>query len=279
MTNKLKIRKEFLKAKKEKRAILAFNFNNLESLKGIIEAAEEKKYLVIAQVTESAAKYIGYDFIAAFASVVKESKYVIFHWDHGFNYEDAIKMVKSKIFNSVMHDSSILSWQENVEHSQQMVKLGNKYDVWIESEIGKIGGKEDDHEGIESAHTTVEEAINFTKLVKPDMLAIAVGTAHGYYKNEVKVNLERIREINEAIKDTFLVLHGGSGVPDNIIKEAIKNGIVKINIGTEIAHAYYKGINKWMKENPDSFDSRKFGRSGIEAVKSLVKQKIDLCSS
>ncbi|MEG0124393.1 MAG: class II fructose-bisphosphate aldolase [Malacoplasma sp.] len=275
--NREQINLFFLQAQKERRAIPAFNFNNLECLKAIIEAAEEEQYVVIAQVTESAAKYIGFDFVKAIAKAARNSKYVILHWDHGFDYLIAQTMVQSKCFNSVMHDSSLFPWETNVEHTQKMVKLGLENDVWIEAEIGKIGGKEDDHESDSTSQTTVQEAKSFVQLCSPDMLAIAVGTAHGYYNGEIKINVDLIKEISSAIPKTFLVLHGGSGIPNEIIKNCIDNGIVKLNIGTEVAHAYYNGLTEWINKNPNNFDSRKFNRHAIDKTKEIIKSKITLC--
>lgn len=277
--NRKKIKSIFAQAKEENRAIPAFNFNNLECLKAIVESAEEEKYVVIAQVTESAAKYIGFDFVNAISLVAQKSEYVLLHWDHGFDYLIAQKMVESKCFNSVMHDSSLLSWNKNVEHTQKIMKLGIANDVWIEAEIGKIGGKEDDNESEGSSNTTIDEAKSFVELCSPDMLAIAVGTAHGYYSGKININVDLIKKISLAIPNTFLVLHGGSGIPDEIIKKCINNGIIKLNVGTEVAHAFYNGLTEWINGNPNNFDSRKFNRYAIDKTKELIKRKIKLCKN
>lgn len=278
MTNREFILNEFKKAKQNKYAIPAFNFDNLEMLKAIVEVANERKFFVLAMATESAAKYMGIEYVNLLKNITNLSPYVKFHWDHGFDKELALNAIKNK-WNSVMHDSSKLPFDQNVAASLEVKELAIENDVWVESEIGPIGGKEDDHESNETKTTTVKEAIDFYNAAKPDMLAIAVGTAHGLYKGEIKINFDLIKEVNNSLKDVFLVLHGGSGIPDDMISKAISLGIVKINFGTELKIAYANSIKEWFNENKNQFDARKYGRAGIEGVKKVINSKIDLCCS
>ncbi|MGL4647728.1 MAG: class II fructose-bisphosphate aldolase [Mycoplasmoidaceae bacterium] len=278
MNNRKNIKKIFFDAKKKRIAIPAFNFDNLEMLKAIVEVAEEKKTHVMVMATESAAKYMGIAYVNELQKVARKSKYIISHWDHGFTKKDAVNALKNG-WNSVMHDSSRLKFKDNVKETNYMINLGKAHDVWIEAEIGLIGGKEDDANEKFDASTSVQEAVNFYEQAPCDMLAIAVGTAHGMYQGEVNLNVKRIKEIQAKLPKANLVLHGGSGVPDSLIKKAIKAGVVKINFGTELKIAYKNGIVNWLEKNPDGYDARKFGSSGIEAVKEIVRLKIKLCKN
>lgn len=278
MTNREFILKEFINAKNNKQAIPGFNFDNLEMLKAIVEVSNEQKVFVFAMATESAAKYMGIEYVNSLKEICSNNKYVAFHWDHGFDKELALNAITNK-WNSVMHDASKLDFKENIKASLEVKNYALKNDVWTESEIGPIGGKEDDNESKENSITSISEAIEFYENVKPDMLAIAVGTAHGLYKGEVKINYQLIEEFNKKIPSAFLVLHGGSGIPNELIIKSIKSGITKINFGTELKIAYANGLKEWFEKNPDSFDARKFGRYAIDKVKDVILQKIKLCKS
>lgn len=278
MKNREFIFNQFADAKKNKYAIPGFNFDNLEMLKAIVEVSNEQKVFVFAMATESAAKYMGIEYVNALKKICDNNKYVAFHWDHGFDKQLALDAIKNK-WHSVMHDASKLDFKNNIKDSLEVKNYAVENDIWTESEIGPIGGKEDDHESNNNSTTSINEAINFYNEVKPDMLAIAVGTAHGLYKGEVKINFDLIKEFNEQIPNSFLVLHGGSGVPDSLIIESIKCGITKINFGTELKIAYANGIKEWFDKNQNKFDARKFGRYAIDKVKEVILKKIKLCRS
>lgn len=278
MTNREFILNQFREAKNNNKAIPGFNFDNLEMLKAIVEVSNEEKVFVFAMATESAAKYMGIDYVNILKKICDSNKYVAFHWDHGFSKELALDAIKNK-WHSVMHDASKLDFENNIKDSLEVKNYALKNDVWTESEIGPIGGKEDDNESNENSTTSINEAIEFYNKVQPDMLAIAVGTAHGLYKGEVKINFDLIKEFNNKIPNSFLVLHGGSGIPDELIVKSIKSGIVKINFGTELKIAYSNAIKEWFKNNPNQFDARKFGRYAIDKVKEVVLKKIKLCKS
>ncbi|ATZ18397.1 tagatose 1,6-diphosphate aldolase [Williamsoniiplasma somnilux] len=271
---KISLKAELLKARKGGYAIPAFNFDNLEMMKGIIEAAEETKSPVILMVTESAAKYMGLDYVFSFAitAVQKATVPVILHWDHGFD----INLIKKAIdagFSSVMLDSSLKNFNQNVAETIEVVKYAHANGVEVESEIGHIGGKEDDRSSNANGFTDINEAIEFNKLTGVDALAIAAGTSHGLFKSPPKLQLDLIKEIVEKI-ETPIVLHGSSGVPLEDLKEAINLGITKINIGTDLKIAAANGIKLWFLENPDGFDARKYGRSSIDYVKAEAIKKI-----
>ncbi|AGM26434.1 tagatose 1,6-diphosphate aldolase GatY/KbaY [Spiroplasma syrphidicola EA-1] len=264
------------KAQREGYAVPAFNFDNLEMLKAIIEGAEEEQAPVIIMVTESAAKYMGFEYVTALGktAVEKAKVPVILHWDHGFDLELIKKAVDNK-YTSVMLDASAKPTTENIQETQEIVTYAHQYGVEVESEIGHVGGKEDDRNTAGGNYTTVRAAIDFVQQTDVDCLAIAVGTAHGIYHDEVKLQIDRIAEINSAVK-TPLVLHGSSGVPSDQLSLAIKAGICKVNIGTDLKLANVKGIRTWLTANPTGYDARKFGRLAIDEMKIIVKEKIKI---
>ncbi|AHI53762.1 fructose/tagatose bisphosphate aldolase, class II [Spiroplasma sabaudiense Ar-1343] len=271
---KTSLKKELLKARANGYAVPAFNFDNLEMAKGIIEAAEETRSPVILMVTESAAKYMGLDYVFALGKVFVQSSHipVVLHWDHGFDIE-LIKKACENEFTSVMLDASKSSFEDNVKMTQEVVGYAKKFGVEVESEIGHVGGKEDDRESNENGFTDLNEAVEFNHLTKIDALAIAVGTAHGIYSGKIELQFDLIEKINKSI-DTPLVLHGSSGVPLKDLQKAIKSGICKINIGTDLKQANAFALKKWLIENNNGYDARKFGRAAIEAVKLEAIKKI-----
>ncbi|QEH61478.1 class II fructose-bisphosphate aldolase [Spiroplasma chinense] len=271
---KASLKEELIKARNGKYAVPAFNFDNLEMMKGIIEAAEEQKSPVILMVTESAAKYMGIDNVIAFAmdATEKSNVPIILHWDHGFD----IKLIKRAIdcgFSSVMLDSSLKPFDENVKETQEIVAYAKAKGVEVESEIGHVGGKEDDRDSKSNGYTDVNEAIEFDKLTQIDALAIAVGTSHGLFKGEIKLQFDLIEEIRSKI-ETPLVLHGSSQVPLEDLQKAIDLGITKINIGTDLKIACAQGLKDWFEKNPLGFDARQYGRNAINFVKEEAIKKI-----
>ncbi|WP_027063060.1 class II fructose-bisphosphate aldolase [Mesoplasma seiffertii] len=271
---KANFKEELLKAKAGKYAIPAFNFDNLEMAKGIIAAAEAENFPVILMVTESAAKYIGLEYVYAIGKIAVEQSQVplIFHWDHGFDIE-LIKRACDNGFSSVMLDASTKSFKENVKLTNEIVDYAHARGVYVESEIGHVGGKEDDRDSKETSFTDVNEAIEFNKLTGIDALAIAAGTAHGVFKSKPKLQYDLIEEIVNKLS-TPIVLHGSSGVPHEDLQKAISLGITKINIGTDLKIAYAEALKTWFVKNPQKFDARQFGSFAIEAVKKVAIEKI-----
>ncbi|WP_339033479.1 class II fructose-bisphosphate aldolase [Spiroplasma endosymbiont of Cantharis rufa] len=272
MKTSLKI--ELLKAQKLGYALAAFNFDNLEMMKAIIEAAEEENSPVILMVTESAAKYMGLDYVFALGLTAcdKAKVPVILHWDHGFD----IALIKKAIdagFSSVMLDSSLKPFDENVKETLEVVNYAKSKGVEVESEIGHVGGKEDDRNSKSNGYSDINQAIEFNNLTKVDALAIAIGTSHGLFKGEVKLQFDLLKEIASKIK-TPLVLHGSSQVPLKDLQKAIKLGITKINIGTDLKIACADGLKQYFEENPNDFDARKYGTFAIEKVKKEAIIKI-----
>ena len=148
----------------------------------------------------------------------------------------------------------------------------------MEAELGKVGGKEDDLDCDDPGYTDPEDAVKFVEETGVSSLAVAIGTAHGIYKGEPKLDVERLSEIRKRVS-VPLVLHGASGVPEETVKECIRRGISKVNFATELRIAYSNGIKKFLQEHPDAFDPKKYGAVGMEFVTEAVKDKIRMCGS
>ncbi|ADK69902.1 class II fructose-bisphosphate aldolase [Mycoplasma mycoides subsp. mycoides] len=276
---KASLKDQLLKARQNHYAIGAFNFDNLEMLKAIVEAAEESNSPIIAMITESAAKYIGKEIVIASANaIISNTKVpIVLHWDHGYDL-NLIKWACDNEFSSVMLDASLDDFNTNVNKTLEIVNYAKSKNVEVESEIGHVGGKEDDTDSNIDKYTSVDEAIKFVNLTQIDALAIAVGTSHGIFKTEPNLNFDRIKEIRDSI-NTPLVLHGSSGLSDTDLKKVINSGICKINIGTDLKLVYANSLKQWFKENPTSYDARKFGRFAIEQMKNVIKQKLEILGS
>lgn len=269
------------KAKKEGYAVPHFNINNLEWTKYILETCEEHKSPVILGVSEGAAKYMGgYNVVSNIVKgLIKDLKITIpvaIHLDHGSSFEACKKAIDAG-FTSVMIDASRFDLKENINITKQVVKYAKRKKVSVEAEIGHIGGSED---GISSdlMYATVEDSLQLYKNTKIDFLAPALGSVHGLYKGEPKINFERMKEIKEKL-NIPLVLHGGTGLPDEIIKESINCGICKININTELQIAWTKGVREKLGNDSNVYDPRKVISAGEKNIKEAITNKIILLGS
>lgn len=266
-------------AVKNNYAIPAFGFVNLEGAKAIIKGAEEMKSPVILQTTQGGIDYAGQSQLAAIAiSLAKESSVpVALHLDHGrdFSYhEKALELG----YTSLMIDGSTLPLKDNIKATLKVLELRKDKDIMVEAELGLIGGKEDDISEEGSEYTTVEEAVEFINATHPDALAIALGTAHGFYTKEPKVNYDVIKKIRKAT-NTPIVLHGGTGVPLSQLTKAVKAGVSKANFDSELKQELINGIMDYMKENPKAYDIRKIFKVGIDYQVKVVKEKIKAVGS
>ncbi len=255
-------------------AVPAFGFVNLEGAKAIVEAAEETNSPVILQTTQGGIDYAGHEELAAIAIALgKKSKVpVAIHLDHGRElsyHHNALKLG----YTSLMIDGSTLPYEENVNITNEVKKLVEGTNIMVEAELGTIGGKEDDIEEESSQYTDIEEAVDFVNRTSPDALAIACGTAHGFYKKEPKLNFDIIQKIRIAT-DTPLVLHGGTGVPLDQITKAVELGMNKVNFDSELKQEFINAVMKYMDENPNSYDIRKILRPSIDAQRDLAIKKI-----
>lgn len=273
---------EFLPhAKANKYAIGQFNMNNLEFAQGITQAAVELKSPFIFGVSEGALKYMGIEYTVALAeAAAKQSGLPIaLHLDHGSSFEVALKCIRAG-FSSVMFDGSHYGYEENVRLTKEIVKAAHAQGVSVEGELGTIGGTEDDVSlDAEKANlANPEEAIRYYEETGVDALAIAVGTAHGVYVGEPKIHYDIIEKVAGAIPIS-LVLHGGSGVPDDLIKQSITSGITKINVNTENQVAFTGTIREVFAKDAKVYDPRKFLGPARQAIAEVVKSKIELFGS
>lgn len=266
-----------LDAQKGGYAVGAFNAENMEMVKAIIAAAEELHAPVMIQTTPSTVKYAS---LAMFTAIVAAeardaSVPVCLHLDHGSSFELAVQAVKEG-YTSVMIDGSKLPFDENADVSARVVSVAHPNNIPVEAELGKVGGKEDDLEAVADTNTDPAEAKAFVEKTGIDSLAVAIGTAHGFYVGTPVLDKERLSEIR-AVVDIPLVLHGASGLSDEDVKDCVRRGICKVNFATELRVAYTDAGKKLLQEKPDTFDPKKLGEVGMAAVKELVKNRMKVC--
>ncbi|WP_217595718.1 class II fructose-1,6-bisphosphate aldolase [Cohnella sp. GbtcB17] len=273
---------EFLpKAKANKFAVGQFNMNNLEFAQAITEAAMEEKSPFIFGVSEGALKYMGIEYTVAIAEAAakKSGLPIALHLDHGSTFDIAMKCIRAG-FSSVMFDGSHHPYEENIKLTKEIVKAAHAMGVSVEGELGTIGGVEDDL-SVDEADASLakpEEAIRFYEETGVDALAIAVGTAHGMYKGEVKIHYDIIEAVVSKIP-VPIVLHGGSGVPDDMIRKAIQAGAGKINVNTENQVACTAAIREVLGKDANVIDPRKYLTPARTAMKAVVQEKIRLFGS
>lgn len=278
MNKSLELKKYLEKAIQEKFAIPAINTTNMETSQAVVDAAKELNSPIILQITESAVKYAGFEYAEAILKIADENPNVFVHLDHGSTEEMVKRCIESPVFSSVMIDKS----KENFENNKKISKVIKDYAGYklVEAELGVVGGKEENIVSEVSIYTDPEEAKLFVDETSVDSLAIAIGTAHGVYKDTPKLNYDIIKSIRALVGDkTSLVLHGSSGLTDDQIKEAVASGINKVNLDTEIKQEFIKGFTEYMGNNPGDYDLRKiFGEARITA-KELIKDRIRILGS
>ena len=268
-------------AQKNGYGVGAFNINNMEIVQAIVAAAEETNSPVILQASQGGIKYAGIEYIAALGKVAAEKAKVpvALHLDHGTDLSEIVKCLRFG-FTSIMVDGSKHPIEENIAMTQKVVEMCHAVGVSVEAELGKIGGTEEDVtvNEREATFTDPDEAVRFVKETGVDSLAVAVGTAHGVYKGEPKLDFDRIKTIAGMV-DVPLVLHGSSGVPDESVKKAISLGIHKVNIDTNIREAFAQGVKDFLRDNPDNIDPRKILGPAREAMKQIIIQKMHVFGS
>ena len=267
------------KAKEEKYAIPQFNINNLEWAKYILEECEKEKSPVFIGVSTGATKYMGgyntvVNMVRGLEKDLNITVPVMIHLDHASKKEDCLKAIDAG-FDSIMIDASSYPLEENIQITNEVIAY-NK-DKIFEAEIGQIGGTED---GMTSSiyYTNTDEANTFVNSTNIDMLAPALGSVHGLYKGEPNINFSVMQEISTTTNKP-LVLHGGSGLSEDILKKAIACGIVKINFNTELQIAWHKSVVKFINNNKEAYDPRKVISSGEESLKKVVSEYISILGS
>ena len=265
------------RAEKENYAIPAFNIDNLESAMAVSEIMHEMRTPVIVQMIPRTLNYGG---IAIYPAMMRELMadcpvdYAL-HLDHGSSLALAKKCVAGG-FSSVMFDGSLMPFEDNIKFTKEVTDFALPMDVSFEGELGTVGGKEEGDTDLEASYTKVSEAEEFVRRTNVSTLAIGVGTAHGVYKGTPHINIERIKEIHAAI-DTPLVLHGASGLSDEVLKDCIAAGITKINFATELRQAYTNGIKAEFAKDPEVFDPKIYMRGAIDNIKEVLRHKINIC--
>lgn len=265
-------------AKKNHYAIPQFNINNLEWTKYILEECEKLKVPVILGVSEGALKYMGGPKVVSgiVTSLIEELNITIsiaLHLDHGSSFDICQKVIDAG-FTSVMIDGSRLPLNENINLTKKVVEYAYPRNVTVEGEIGTIGGTEDNVANI-NTNAKLEDIIEYVNQTNIDMVAPALGSVHGPYKGQPNLDFNTMKQISENIKIP-LVLHGGSGIPNDMIKKAISCGINKINVNTELQQAWNEGVREYIKINQDIYDPRKIISSGEKNLKKVVKEKTNL---
>lgn len=258
-------------------AVGAFNVENMEMVKAVIAAAEELHAPVMLQTTPSTVKYgtlETYHAIVA-AEAAKATVPVCLHLDHGNSFELAVQAVKVG-YTSVMIDGSHEDFEGNIAVSKKVADVAKACGIPVEAELGKVGGKEDDLEADADTNTDPMEAKEFVERTGVTSLAVAIGTAHGFYKGTPVLDKERVSEIREVVSIP-LVLHGASGLSDDEVRECVRRGICKVNFATELRAAYTDAGKKLIEEKPETFDPKKLGIVGMEAVKQLVMGRMKVC--
>ena len=288
----------FDRAYKEGYAVGAFNVNNMEIIQGIMMAASEERAPLILQVSAGARKYAGQNYIIKLieAALMDTDLPVVLHLDHGQDF-DICKACVDGGFTSVMVDGSHLPYEENIALTKKVVEYAHARDVWVEAELGRLAGVEEDVVAEKSIYTDPDQAVDFVQRTGCDSLAIAIGTSHGAYKfaGDAKLDFPRLEKISEMMPGYPLVLHGSSsvpqefvdmankyggkiggakGVPEDLLRKAATMGICKINIDTDIRLAMTANIRKVFAEQPEIFDPRGYLTPARQAVKDMVQHKI-----
>ena len=291
----------FEKSMKEGFAIGAFNVNNMEIIQGIVNAAAKNNSPVILQASSSAIKYAGINYLVNMvktASLEYPNLQIALHLDHGADFETC-KMCIDAGFTSVMIDGSKYDFEENIRVTKEVVDYAHTHGVVVEAELGKLAGIEDEVNVSEndSSYTDPIQAKEFVERTGCDSLAIAIGTSHGAYKfkGEAKLRFDILAKIKELIPNTPIVLHGASsvipelvdmcnefggnipgakGVPDEMLVEASKSGVSKINVDTDLRLAFTASIRKVFNESPEAFDPRKYLVPARDLIEQTVSHKI-----
>lgn len=270
------------KARKEGYAVGQFNINNVEWTSAILKECQETLTPVILGCTESAAKYMGgwHTVVGIVRGLMKDLNITVpvaLHVDHGASFE-CCKAAIDAGFTSVMIDASHHPLEQNIEIVKQVVEYAHPRGVSVEAELGRVAGQEDGAVAAESMYAVPEECVELVKKTEVDFLAAALGSVHGPYHGEPKLGFDEMKEISELVKIP-LVLHGGSGIPDDQIQRAIACGTSKININTDCQIAWAKIVREVLNENAEVYDPRKIIGPGQKGIREVVRDRITVFGS
>ncbi|QIQ21848.1 tagatose bisphosphate family class II aldolase [Zophobihabitans entericus] len=267
------------KAYSEKYAVPAFNVHNLETMQVIVETVAQYQSPVILAATPGTYSYAGVENVIAIAEALAKKHRVplAVHLDHHESYNDIVNKINLGI-RSVMIDGSHHPFDENVEIVKKVVEYAHRFDVSVEAELGRLGGVEDDLvvDSKDALYTSPAQAVEFIERTGIDSLAVAIGTAHGMYESEPKLDFDRLAEINSRV-DIPLVLHGASGIPERDVRRCIENGISKVNVATELKIAFSDALKQYFAENPNANDPRHYMQPAKAAMKEIVEKIINTC--
>lgn len=269
------------KAQREGYAVPAFNVHNLETVQVVVETAAALRSPVILAGTPGTFTYAGTDYLV---SICQEAAHIhdlplALHLDHHEKLDDIRAKVTAGV-RSVMIDGSHFAFEENIRTVAEVVRLCQRYDVSVEAELGRLGGQEDDLnvDSADSFFTDPAAAREFVQRTGIDSLAVAIGSAHGLYHGEPHLDFARLAEVRKAV-DIPLVLHGASGIPEHMVREAIGLGICKVNVATDLKIAFADAVKSYFTEHPDANDPRKYITPGKQAMREVVEEKIRICGS
>ena len=279
----------------------AFNFINIETLKSILDTAEEKKSPVIVQCSTGAIKYAGLDALAGICKIYasKMSVPVCLNLDHGKTFEDCKACIDAG-FTNVMIDASSLPYEENIELTKRVVEYAHAHGATVEAELGVLAGVEDEVSATEdeARYTNPEQAYDFVIRTGVDSLAIAIGTSHGTvkFKGEAKLRFDILEEVEKLLPNFPIVLHGASsipqdmvalaeeygaklkgscGIPETMLREACSHNVCKVNVDSDLRLSFTAGLRKSLSENPENVDMRKYNIEGMNLIKKVVGDKMD----
>lgn len=268
-------------AKENKFAVPAFNIGSLEILRAVMEVAEETNSPVILEIHPLEIEYLTDPFVLTVKEYAHKSKVpVVIHMDHGSNIYDVMRSIKNG-YTSVMIDASNLPYEENVALTKQVVELAHKVNVSVEAEIGTIGAMNYETEGVDNVlYTDPEQAKDFVKRTGIDCLAVAIGTAHGLYpKNFIpKLNLELLKILNKEV-NIPLVLHGGSGNPDEEVTASVSLGVSKVNISSDVKSVFFKKCHELLNENPNQYEPCDLFPKCIDEAKKVIYHKLNVLNT
>tara|TARA_Y100000310_G_scaffold344476_1_gene457442 strand:- start:3284 stop:4153 length:870 start_codon:yes stop_codon:yes gene_type:complete len=276
----------YAKAKREGWALPQFNVSTADQLQGIVRAAVHQKAPLLVGTSEGDSGFLGKaQAVALVGAYQKETKLPIFlNFDHGHTF-DSVKEAIEAGYDAVHFDGSRLPFLKNIAETRRVVALAKKHRISVvEGEIGEVPGGHSVLHKAKLLHlsskdlTDPEEARVFVQKTKVDSLAVLIGTVHGVYKKNPRLELELLQKIKKHVT-SFLVLHGGSGTPPRDLLQAVKTGVVKVNISTELRAAFITTLRKSLKENPQEITPYKLFPSSVEAVKKAAEEKIKFLGS
>lgn len=268
-------------AKENKFAVPAFNIGSLEILRAVMEVAEETNSPVILEIHPLEIEYLTDPFVLTVKEYAHKSKVpVVIHMDHGSNIYDVMRSIKNG-YTSVMIDASNLPYEENVALTKQVGELAHKVNVSVEAEIGTIGAMNYETEGVDNVlYTDPEQAKDFVKRTGIDCLAVAIGTAHGLYPKNFtpKLNLELLKILNKEV-NIPLVLHGGSGNPDEEVTASVSLGVSKVNISSDVKSVFFKKCHELLNENPNQYEPCDLFPKCIDEAKKVIYHKLNVLNT